>query len=440
MFGFWPYTNFHQLNLDWIIKEVKENNRKVEEFGEQLEEMGVTVQQLQEYIDNIDAEIQEKVDTEVPAAIQEAIATGGFNQLLTESHRRRVVMIGDSYAQGWTPDGVFDGWPGLVKQQLNIADADYTLEAQGGAGFGKTSAQGRMYVPALVQAAASSISTPETVTDIIIALGYNDYAFTNNLAQVSTGLQNTIAACHTLFPVARIHLFAIGFTTNIANQYNLNVVYNSVYAKEYLEYGFYNITESLNHVSFFASDGIHPVQAGQNRIARNIVRCLSGSEPDYYFTLLAASSVTFELLMGNPGQVTDVGIAISPQENELFATTMGQFKQVTVGNSGTITLPGNTVHKLAKLAGMGDYTGYFNPNQYIACPAKMSVIKQGESTFTDFDVMLSIGTDSSHTDIFLYVTVMGTNGASFQTTGAFTKFLFQGVNHKIPFITNSNVT
>ena len=101
MFEFWPFTNFHQLNLDWIIKEVKENNRKVEEFAEQLEQMGVSVQQMQQYLDNLDDHLDEiitdAVSVQVPQAIHNEIESGGFDVLLTTMRKRRFVVIGDSY-------------------------------------------------------------------------------------------------------------------------------------------------------------------------------------------------------------------------------------------------------------------------------------------------------------------------------------------------------
>ena len=439
MFGEnFPYTNFHDLNLDWIIKTEKENIQRVEQCETDIDAVEETVQNLQEYIDNLDEEIQDKINTEVPIAIQETIDEGGFNEILSESHARRVVFIADSYGQGWTPDGTFTSWCELVKDLLGLSSENYRIEAEGGAGFGKTSSEGRQYIPTLVQSAYQNISTPSTVTDIIIGLGYNDYYLSGEIETVSTGLQNTIASCKSLFPVARVHLFAIGFTTITSRQYALNVVYNKAYAKAYLDYSYHNISESLNHVSYMASDGIHPVQAGQNRIALNIIRCLSGSSPQYTYNTLAPSSVKFELLMGNAGQVTDMGIAVAPLENKVYATTQGNFKIVDIGNSGTITLPGNTVHKVAKLTQIGDYTGYFNPNMYNAMPAKMFVQKQGESGFTDFDIMLSIGTDANHADIFLYITVLGTNGGSFKSTGAFTRFGFQGLCLPLPFITNAN--
>lgn len=432
-----PYVNFHDLNLDWIIKCVRDNNVSVAQFTEQLTEMGVRIDEFQEYIDSLDATIDQKINEELPEAIQHEVETGGFNQVLSLSHKRRVVFIGDSYAQGWTPDGSFTSWASVAASRMGLAEADFRIEAQGGAGFGKSSADGRMYIPTLVNAAYDNIANPTTVTDIVIGLGYNDYQYDADTTGVKAGITNTIAACKTKFPVARIHIFAIGATTNINKMCALNRIYNNVYATADNDYQFYNISESLNHISFFSSDGIHPVQAGHNRIGQNVIRCLNGAKPEYYLSLLAASSVTVSMLVGHEGQNVSGLFAIAPEDGRLFLTGNGVYKFVENTDSDTFTISGNTVTKFAKLTGLGDYTGYFHKDSYHTCFAKMYTLESGSGTFTTHDVAITLGTDSSETDIFLYITILGTSGGTFAKANNVVKWGFQGMHLEVPFITNA---
>ena len=39
MFEFWPYTNFHQLNLDWIIQKMQETQQQVQALNERIDDI-----------------------------------------------------------------------------------------------------------------------------------------------------------------------------------------------------------------------------------------------------------------------------------------------------------------------------------------------------------------------------------------------------------------
>lgn len=52
---------------------------------------------------------------------------------------KKYLFVGDSYADGYTPDGNVTAWQTLVKNLLNLEDSQYVSTHQGGYGFGVSS-------------------------------------------------------------------------------------------------------------------------------------------------------------------------------------------------------------------------------------------------------------------------------------------------------------
>ena len=74
MINKYPYTDFHELNLDWILKEVKEFDAKLAELVTQFDEIKVDFQQIQDDFADIQREFDQILD-EVDAKIREALST-----------------------------------------------------------------------------------------------------------------------------------------------------------------------------------------------------------------------------------------------------------------------------------------------------------------------------------------------------------------------------
>lgn len=74
MINKYPYTDFHELNLDWILKEVKEFDAKLAELVTQFDEIKVDFQQIQDDFADIQREFNQILD-EVDAKIREALST-----------------------------------------------------------------------------------------------------------------------------------------------------------------------------------------------------------------------------------------------------------------------------------------------------------------------------------------------------------------------------
>ena len=66
-----PYTNFHDLNLDWIIEQIKKNTTDEEEQNRLIEELSERIQPLEEWIENYDPSF---IRTVVETYLQETLA------------------------------------------------------------------------------------------------------------------------------------------------------------------------------------------------------------------------------------------------------------------------------------------------------------------------------------------------------------------------------
>ena len=434
----WPYTNFQQINLDWIIYQVKTLGHNVEEYKTQLDAMGVSIEEFRDYINNIDSHIQQEVAEQVPVAIEHEIQTGGFNQVISESHKRRVVFIGDSYGDGWTPDGSFESWIDRVASMLYLSDNDYIHVSQGGAGFFQPSSEGLRNVSNMINYAYEHITNPATVTDIIIGLGYNDRNSTSET--ITAGIENAIVVAKQKFPNARRHLFAIGFGMDPAEQYKLKATYKT-YKEAYRDYQFYNISDALCVKSYFSSDGVHPVANGQRAIAVAMIRALEGGEkPGVPVNIVPYTDITFESVFGGTADIENWFALVRGEDDRMYFTTVSHFKNVSLSNT-TNTLTGAQLTKLAKLKTC-PLTGFNFDTPFWNVDTIMYYQVVGDDKFYQVPVGLTIASDAGNGDtsnVYLWVTVkaIADNGSGFKTISNIRTYGFIGACIEVPFITKT---
>lgn len=426
-----PYSNFHSMNQDWIIIQVKKYGHDLEEYKQQLDQMGIDIDRFREYIDGIDDEIQQKIETEVPNAINHEIQTGGFNSLLSESHKRRVVCIGDSYGEGWTPDGTFPSWISKLKILLGIENNDFSYAAAGGAGFGKPASQTAQYIPTLINRAYDNIANADTVTDIIFALGYNDYLYANEPQTIKNGINIAITVAKQKFPAARIHIFGIGFCTDHAIQWKLNAVYQA-YSTTLNDYQFYNITEALSQTDGFSTDGIHPLENGQQNIALYIARILNNSDDTYtYISDRPASSIVWDMLIGGTQEVNSL-FSYTKNGKRLYLSNTGVFKIITFDTP--VNISGATMTKIAKLKS-SPFTGYFYHRNYITTQAVMYYSVAGNNDFQSIPIDITLAQDSNDNDVYLWIETKAMSGSGFASLSNINRIGFIGACIELPFIT-----
>ena len=263
----WPYSDLHTLNLDWLIKTVKELFIKTENLEKDVND-------CTNYIDNVDGEIQEKINTEIPTAVQNAISAGLFNEVLTAARTRRILFIGDSYAEGWTPDGSVTAFPSIVKNLMHISDSNFFSVHKGGAKFGAVAGSEYAFDEVLYSF-LSSITHKESITDIVFTGGYNDSSSTDQAIRDGIQRCKNLISTHFTNPSLKIYLFALGYHTNSpSTRFTLWKKYNECYAQS--GWAYTKLTQSICYDDWWASDGYHPNAQAQNAIATQIVNILEG--------------------------------------------------------------------------------------------------------------------------------------------------------------------
>ena len=196
-----------------------------------------------------------------------------------EDLKNRYVLIGDSYLDGYTPDGHVNDFGGKLKTMLKCSDGDFYQKSKGGTGF-SASSDGKTFMT-LINDIYPSVTHPETITHVIFAGGYNDARFS------SEDIQNAIASCYARvmekFPNSTMYVANIGSCFNKAEQlWYLHDHVNHAYSycsinNEHCVYLGY-IGNALHERGMLASDGVHPTDWGQGIIATSLFFALNGSE------------------------------------------------------------------------------------------------------------------------------------------------------------------
>lgn len=196
-----------------------------------------------------------------------------------EDLKNRYVIIGDSYLEGYTPNGNVESFGPKLQRMMNASDEDWVMAYFGGTGFVNT-VSGKNY-KTLTQEAYGKTTKPETITHVIYAGGYNDSSYTSETIQ--SAITDCYTKMHELFPNAVMYLANIGSTfTNHEVLWHLhdNVMHSFNCAggddKKICSLGY--LGNALHERDMLASDGFHPTDWGQWIIAVALSYKLRGGE------------------------------------------------------------------------------------------------------------------------------------------------------------------
>lgn len=181
----------------------------------------------------------------------------------------KFIVIGDSYTVGITGGGAtIDSWLDYFVSWYGSEWDGYFESAEGGYGFAKPN---NTFL-SLLNALDNTISDKASITDILVAGGYNDHAYVSSLSSAIATFKQT---ANTKYPNATLWIAPIGWTIN---EYQSEV---SQAIEGYISWGNnygFRVLEEMKYVmrntSRISSDEIHPNESGYKALAENMHRYL----------------------------------------------------------------------------------------------------------------------------------------------------------------------
>lgn len=185
---------------------------------------------------------------------------------------RKYIFIGDSYCEGYNPDGNVTGWGERLKTAMGLTNDNCIIKYKGGTGFYHVS-DGKTFSTLLDEAGTGIDKT--TITDIIVCGGWNDNSETlsnvyfNGVLAFATKVSNE-------YPNATLYVGMIGASNNadVKSRLQSVVLYSYQYGVLRKNYRYLNMVEYALSMANLASDGIHPNADGQVEITLAIKQAL----------------------------------------------------------------------------------------------------------------------------------------------------------------------
>lgn len=234
------------------------------------------INELDGDIDTINTNLALKQDaTDNNLDTSDKTIVGAINELNTDVQdlssaivglkNRKYIFVGDSYGdETYLPD--VQGWWRYLANYLGISTSDYYEACENGGGFNRTDTTKR-YI-SILQGIENNVTDKESITDIVIAGGYND--IDDSITDITARATELKSYINTTYPNARIWIAPIGWTSDVTYS-RLNLFRRMIY--NYL---------SLSSIGFLPIDGgylalhnytlmrdpAHPTSNGNAEIAK----------------------------------------------------------------------------------------------------------------------------------------------------------------------------
>ena len=214
---------------------------------------------------------------------------------------KNTIMIGDSYGDGYTPDGTVKSWITILQEKY-FTDGKNFSSHEGGSGFVAVGQNGNTFLMQLQNVVASmSPDAIENCDKIIVCGGWNDIFHAEEVDTITNAISVFVRTAAKLVPNATCYISFIATTgwKNITTHalYQKWVNCKTAYATTWLPYkNLYGADMALRWTGVMSSDYIHPNSIGQGSIADSVYKAINGAN----FTIRTTSYFYISSEHGTP--------------------------------------------------------------------------------------------------------------------------------------------
>ena len=310
MFNNYPYTDAHELNLDFILKKIKELNIIMDEF---VVKNAITYHGQWDIINQYGAWAIVEDDIKLYISIQPVPAgiylyDRNYWEVLIDfteeiediaeivealTWKKRYIFIADSY--GDAAAAGFDTWIELVPQYMGLDASDFHTVVSNGAAFYTAGVNGT-WLQAL-QAEEDNIDEKEKISNIIVGGWLNDINVSE--ANVKGAVNMFINYVKTTYPNAKITVMPFDMTLVMNAQHIMTETVKILdvcryYREALTDAGIGTVNDAamtfLRNTKFMLPDNRHPNALGEKFLSRCIAGTLLGINveiPENYATTIS---------------------------------------------------------------------------------------------------------------------------------------------------------
>lgn len=332
---FWnkyPYTDAHELNLDWIIATIKSIDKKVDDFEAMnkitfsgawditkqypawtiVNDSGAGYISIRPVPSGIVLSNNDYwrgvVDyTATIADLQNRVITleGQMSAVTSEIGNKNfdvgyMLMLTDSFGENVTPNIC-----NYVPAYLGLQVGEYQTHARGGCGFGPSCPYNY-----LTELQSITIPAGKTVKTILVTGGSNDAGYGDSDADLLSAISAFMSYCASNFPHARVYFAFTGWTLVYSSaNWNPGRFRNVLSVWEQCtSYGafFLKGIHSVMHIKAnFNGDDIHPTASAQIMLGRAIVNALVAGSANVHIEAIPSFTVNADFTLGGTFRINE---------------------------------------------------------------------------------------------------------------------------------------